>query len=106
MDGVAIGFITTGAVLTAASGGVLIWSGIDTLDAAADYDRMPTREKLNDGRDLELRTNILIGVTAGLGALTLAGLLFAIDWGGDDDVQPSVMLGPSSVAFSLRGPLP
>ena len=68
--------------LTVASAGVLIWSGVDTLDGVDAFNAMPTPEGFEEGQDKELRTNVLIGITAGLG---LVSLLFAIltDWDGD-----------------------
>ena len=96
-------FVTMGAVLTAVAGGTLIWSGLDTLSAAQDYDAAPTRAKLEAGRDLELRTNLLIGVTGGLGLLTFVGALLLVDWGGGDDVSPTAGFGPGWVALGVRG---
>jgi hypothetical protein len=61
---------------------VLIWSGIDTLDGVPAYQADPTTERLADGQMRELRTNVMIGVTAGLAVTTL---IFALvtDWDGD-----------------------
>lgn len=83
----------TGLVLTAGAGGVLIWSGVDALDGVPAYEAMPTDERLAEGQTRELRTNILIGVTAGLGAATVILMVFT-DWDGDgessatDDDEP------------------
>jgi hypothetical protein len=107
-------FITS-LVLTVGAGATLIWSGLDTLSAADEYEQtanawmgsgdpatLATAQRmLSDGESKELRTNILIGATAGLAALTV---LFAAltDWGGggDDDgdaaslrVAPRLSLG-------------
>ena len=74
----------TGLVLTAGAGGVLIWSGVDALDGVPAYEAMPTDERLADGQSRELRTNILIGVTAGLGVATVILMAFT-DWDGDGE---------------------
>lgn len=68
--------------LTLVSGAILIWSGVDTLDGVDAFNAMPTPEAFEAGQDKELRTNVLVGITAGLGLLTV---LFAIlaDWDGD-----------------------
>src|SRR5690606_27132068 len=77
-----------GAVVTAALGGVTIWSGVDTVnDPGADAVRTACAGRgtgcalYQDGLAKETRTNVLIGATAGAGALTLAAL-FLTDWGG------------------------
>lgn len=69
--------------LTAVSGGVLIWSGIDVLDARDAYVAGPTMARYEDGLSREVRTNVLIGVTSGLALGTLI-VAFFTDFGGDD----------------------
>jgi hypothetical protein len=69
-----------GLGLTAGAGGVLAWSGVDTLGAYDDYEAAPTQSALDDGRSRQLRTNVLIGVTAGLGVATAAVGIFATEW--------------------------
>jgi len=68
------------AALTAAVGGVALWSGLDTLSARDRYVEDPTEERYRDGVSREKRTNWLIGSTATLGAATLALGLFATRW--------------------------
>lgn len=101
--GISPAFFVTGLVLTAAAGGVLIWSGVDALDGVPAYEMEPTVERLADGQMRETRTNVMIGVTAGLALTTL---IFAIvtDWDGDppaavatsDDAVPEEASEPSS----------
>jgi hypothetical protein len=76
-----------GAGLTAAAGGVTVWSGLDTLnnpgtdkvkEVCVDTDCPEYQEGLANQR----RTNILIGATAGIGALTIVVGAFLTDWGG------------------------
>jgi hypothetical protein len=69
--------------LTAVSGGVLIWSGVDVLDARDVYVAGPTMARYEDGLSREVRTNVLIGVTSGFAIGTLIVALFT-DFGGDD----------------------
>ena len=79
-------FITL-AALTAVSGGVLIWSGIDTInnpgvDAVrnACQNNQPNCQTLyQQGLDAQTRTNVLIGVTGGLGLLTFVSV-FLTQW--------------------------
>jgi hypothetical protein len=59
---------------------VLVWSGLDTLTARDAYVANPTGPGYEDGVGRELRTNVLIGVTAALGVATVTGALFFTDW--------------------------
>lgn len=87
--GISPAFAITGLVLTAIGGGVLVWSGIDTMDGVPAYELDPTPARLADGQERELRTNVLIGVTAGLAAVTVLLAIFT-DWDGSPSEQPSV----------------
>jgi hypothetical protein len=77
-----------GVGLTAAAGGVTVWSGIDTKNnpgpeaVTNGCDAGDTECDLYEkGRSKQLRTNILIGVTSGLAVATGLVGAFAIDWG-------------------------
>ncbi len=63
---------------------ITIWSGIDTLNGAAEYRANPTHAGYDDGISRELRTNVLIGVTSALGIAALISVFFT-DW---DDITP------------------
>ncbi len=79
----------TGAIVTAGLGGVTIWSGIDTknnpgVDAvkaqcAGQGESCPAYQ---DGRKRQTRTNILIGASAGAGAITVV-LAILTNWRGN-----------------------
>ncbi|MBW2460093.1 MAG: hypothetical protein JRH11_00505 [Deltaproteobacteria bacterium] len=103
-SGISPVFFWTGLGLTAATGGVAIWSWVDTLDAAADYEDTPTQEKLDAGRDLELRTTILVIATGVLGAATLTTLFFT-DWSGDEEDPSEASLDYFGVAPLAEGGL-
>lgn len=95
-----------GGGLTAVSLGVTIWSGLDTNGARSDFDASPTQTKLDDGRGKETRTNVLIGVTAGVAVLTGVTAAFLVDWKGRAKETPregslSVGFGPGS--FAMKG---
>lgn len=81
--GLGAGWFVTGLILTLAATGVGVWSGLDTLDAAEQWEMMPTESGLQDGRDLELRTNLLFGAAGALGTMTLIFAIFT-DWGGGE----------------------
>ncbi len=81
-------FFYTSAGLTLAVGGITLWSGLDTRSNPG-RDRVE-RECVNQGdscsvyqdaRSSQRRTNILIGTTIGLAAVT-GVLAFTTDWGG------------------------
>lgn len=91
--GLSPAFFLTGLGLTAVAGGILIWSGLDTLGGVDEYEADPTEARLAEGQDKELRTNILIGVTAGLGVVTAALLLFT-DWSGGSDEEEAALSMP------------
>jgi len=114
--GLGPGLFVTTLGLTVVSGVILAWSGVDTLNAADEYEQVAAEERaagqldfprasqmLEDGQSKETRTNALIGVTAGLAALTL---VFAIvtDWGGsDDDADARVRPSGGVLAGDQRG---
>lgn len=78
--------------------GITIWSGVDTLNGAADYRMEPTHARYDDGIGRELRTNVLTAFTAALGVAALVTVFFT-DW---DDISPgpdeSITLRPSFYA--------
>jgi hypothetical protein len=65
---------------TALSLGLTIWSGVDTLQAALQYEDMPTEQRLDAGLDKARRTHIGIGLTTLLGLATLAVGVWGTDW--------------------------
>jgi hypothetical protein len=85
-----------GVSLTAVLGGVSLWSGIDTQNnpgpdrvreacKTVDSSGAHTAEcdsLYNEGLDKQHRTNLLLGVTAGLGVATAVVGAFFTDWGG------------------------
>jgi tetratricopeptide (TPR) repeat protein len=93
-----------GAGLTAVAGGITVWSGIDTVNnPGADKVEDECRGQgdscalYQEGLSKQRRTNILIGVTAGLGVATLVVGLFATDWSGGKSAS-----APAEAAKRLR----
>lgn len=89
------------SALTAGAGVTLIWSGIDTLVARDQYLTLSEEAKAiyyPDGKLAQDRTNVLIGVTTGLGLTTAALAVFAVNWG----EGTLVGLGPSEARVVLR----
>ncbi len=69
----------TGFALTAIAGGVTIASGVDTASIHGAFVTSPSVDTQSRGRDAELRTNVLLGSTLGLGVATLA-IAFFTQW--------------------------
>ena len=67
---------------TAVTTGFLIWSGLDTVGQRSTFDANPTQANLDTGKGDETRTNVLLGVTLGLGVLTGITAIFLVDWKG------------------------
>lgn len=101
-----------GLGLTAVGVGVTIWSGIDTINnPGTDV----VREKCaglgtdcpeyQEGLDRQLRTNALIGVTAGLGLATVIVGIFFTSWsdGEPPEVAPTAWVGPQGGSLGLTG---
>jgi hypothetical protein len=93
-----------GTGLTVVAGGILTWSGLDTMSARDRYVKDPTRDGFNDGKSRETRTNVLVATTAVLGAATIAVGLFATDFGQGKFVLGGA--GRGSVALTFTGSLP
>jgi hypothetical protein len=91
-------FVVGGAVLTAAAGGVSALSGLDTVEKAHAYDRSMTVPNYNVAVDAQLRTNVVLGVTGGLAAVTVVLALFFVDWNGH-----KASSGPKRGSASDRG---
>lgn len=95
-----------GAGLTALSAAIMIGSGLETMGQRSAFDRAPTQQNLDSGRGAETRTNVLLGVTIGLGAVTGAVALLLTDWSGhkksEDKTQGAtarLLFGPGQVGL-------
>ena len=78
-----------GGAVALALAGITVWSGLDTLQQKDSFDKSPTQNNLDVGRQKETRTNILIGVTAGVAALTAATAVVLVDWHGAESARPT-----------------
>ncbi|HEX3596049.1 MAG TPA: hypothetical protein VHU80_13145 [Polyangiaceae bacterium] len=79
--GISPWFFVGGAIATVGLGAATIWSGLDVLSANNTYKKNPTLPAYNDGKDRELRTNVLIGATSVVGAATAIVAVFT-NWHG------------------------
>lgn len=107
-SGLSPAVFVTGTLLTLGLGGALTWSALNTLDGRDAYVANPTQAGLDDGRDREFRTNLLIGATAGVGVTTLIIGAFFTRWRSAPRVALSPLAVPdfraeASPGLSLRG---
>jgi tetratricopeptide (TPR) repeat protein len=96
--------VAVGGGLTAVGLGLTIWSGLDTLAQRQTFESSQTQLNLDDGRSKQLRTNVFIGVTAGVAALTTVAAIFLVDWKGHkSSTEPSTQVGFGLGGMSVRG---
>jgi hypothetical protein len=98
--------VYVGGAAALALTGVTVWSGIDTLQQKDSFDKNPTQTNLDAGREKELRTNVLIGASAGMAALTALTAIFFVRWHKTDaphDPAPDVQVGAGLGSFVVRG---
>ncbi len=69
-----------GGVLTAVVGGLTIASGLDTVSKRDAFLGDKTQDRLDTAFSSQSRTNVLLGTTIGLGALTAVVAVFFTDW--------------------------
>ncbi|MFO0611227.1 MAG: hypothetical protein U0414_01470 [Polyangiaceae bacterium] len=98
-------FAFVGIGLTAGLVAGTIGSGVDAMNihdafVAAPIDQKPALAE--DGIAAQTRTNVLIGVSCGVGALTLALGLLAVPWGGGEKKKEPVTFEIGPARASLR----
>lgn len=97
--------VVAGGVVTAGLLGLTAWSGLDTVASKDNFDKDQSRDNLDKGNSKQLRTNILVGATAGAAALTTLAAVFLVDWKGEKREAPGapslqVGLGVGSATMS------
>jgi hypothetical protein len=70
----------TGAALTGVAVGLTIASGVDTDNALTTFEAHGSQTNLTSGLDKQLRTNILLGASIGLGAATAVVGIWLVGW--------------------------
>jgi hypothetical protein len=76
-----IGWFIAGASITVALGATATWAALDTEQKSSEYRDNPTRDRFNEGKDLETRRNLLFGAT-GFAALGTTLIVILTDWSG------------------------
>jgi len=70
----------SGAALPGVAVGFTIASGVDTDNALTTFKTQGTSEDLSSGQAKQLRTNILLGASLGIGAMTAVAGIWLTDW--------------------------
>ena len=89
------------AALALGAGGLTVWSGMDTLSLRDSFKLSPTQANLDNGRSAQLRTNVFIGVSAGLAAVTVVCAIALNLPDGSSSSSTHVAVGPGGLA--VRG---
>lgn len=76
-------FVAGGGVLVAGGTALTIVFGLDTLKKRDAFLASETQDNLDAGNSSQTRTNVALGVTIGLAAITGAVAAFLVDWKGD-----------------------
>lgn len=100
--------VVFGGAVTAITGGLAIWSGVDTLQQKDQFDKTPTQDNLDSGRAKQARTNVLLGVATVSALATAAMAIFLVDWRAgpastERGAARNFELGLGPGAFSVRG---
>jgi hypothetical protein len=95
-------FVTGGGALTGVAVAATVVSGLSTLSALHRFDVAPTESNLAMGQSMQARTNVLLGVSIGLGVMTSATAVWLVDWGGAAQSGVRVGLGVSRVEAEWR----
>lgn len=94
-------FVGVGGVLTGLGAGLVVWSGLETIGQRSTFDKFQTQSNLDDGRSMQTRTNVLVGITLGLAVVTGVTAIFT-DWSGKKKESPQttrLLLGPTCVGL-------
>lgn len=78
--------------------GVTTWSGIDTLGAKSDLTSRSTTTEVDDVRGKALRTDVLLGTTMLISALTTYAGVALVDWG----VRPVASVSSAQVVLGAE----
>jgi hypothetical protein len=93
--------VVVGGAVTAGLLGVTIWSGLDTMAYRDTFDKNRTQANLERGNAKQLRTNVLIGATAGVAVLTTVAAIWFVNWKGNGPANAANVSGRPSVRAGL-----
>jgi hypothetical protein len=92
-----------GGAVALALTGITVWSGVDTLQQKDAFDKAPTQNNLDVGKQKETRTNVLVVASAGVAALTLATAIVLVDWRASPE-KPESPAGAAGASTASAGP--
>jgi hypothetical protein len=98
--GVSPWFVAGGGALTGIAVAATIASGLSTLSGLDEFNARPTASNLATGQSMQARTNVLLGVSIGLGVMTAATAIWLVDWRGAP--RQGVRLGVGRVEAEWR----
>jgi hypothetical protein len=74
--------VAGGGALTGVAVAATIATGLSTMSALDRFQAHPTASNLAAGQAMQVRTNLLLGVSIGLGVMTTATTIWLVDWRG------------------------
>jgi hypothetical protein len=101
-DGVSPWFVAAGGMLTGVAVATTIASGLSTLAARDVFNASPTASNLAKGQTMQARTNVLLGVSIGLGIMTTATAIWLVDWRRADHGGVRIGIGGTRVDAEWR----
>src|SRR5580658_2163323 len=101
-DRVSPWFVAGGGILTGVAVATTIASGLSTLAARDAFNASPTASNLAKGQAMQARTNVLLGVSIGLGVMTTATGIWLVDWRGSVPGDVRLGIGVSRVDAQWR----
>jgi hypothetical protein len=100
--GVSPWIFASSAALTGVAVAFTIASGVDTDNALTTFNAQRTEGNLSIGQGKQLRTNVLLGTSIGLGAWTAASGIWLVDWHhGQDHAALGLLPGGGEVRWSF-----
>jgi tetratricopeptide (TPR) repeat protein len=75
-------FVAGGGVVTGVAVVATIASGLSTLSARDAFNASPTASNLATGQFMQARTNVLLGISIGLGVMTTTTAIWFVEWRG------------------------
>ncbi len=99
--GISPTWLWVGIGVTTIAVGATVASGVDTLHQHANFRSHPTPAAQQDGQSAQTRTNVLLGVSAGLAVATAAVGLFAVRWGEPKKPTAALAVGPHGLGLAI-----
>lgn len=101
--GLSPAYFWSAAVLTVATGGVALWSGLDLLKARDDFarDPAPSQAEFQAGEKKDMRTTVLLGATGAL-LVSTAALAFFTEFGERAEETAALSVHPEGAKLTYQ----